>query len=129
MLDLLIFNEDRHRDNILLKPRPDGRFDLIAIDHEDAWMGSSLVLPIDRTPSLDKCPETLYEHQPLPQWLRAAAARAARINARTWHALANLTANLVPDTHHLALGDLLCTRAARLEEIANLVIREYRKTS
>lgn len=127
LLDLLIFNEDRHSDNMLLKPRLDGGFDLLAIDHEEAWIGSSVALPTDRLPSLEKCPETLYEHSKIRKWLQNAANSIANIDQSRWRELANLTAIHVPETDEHALGHLLSTRAATLGTIASRAIREYRQ--
>lgn len=126
MLDLLIFNEDRHRDNMLLVARLDDRLDLLAIDHESAWIGSGPIFPENRTLSLEKCPDTLYEHPKLHRWVRAEARAIAKVPPERWHAIASLSAQLVPETSERTLGQTLAERAANLGALAEQALRAYR---
>lgn len=126
LLDLLIHNEDRHRDNLLIHRQSGGRR-VVAIDHEQAWIGYPGALSLGTPVYLEKYPETFVQHPSIQRNLLSLAEAATLIPAEVWLEVGHLTASVVPETNGTLLGNALIRRAKTLPTLANSFFREHRR--
>lgn len=125
-LDLLLGNEDRHRDNLLLARLDTSGIRIVAIDHEQAWAGRSGAILTDQLPDLDKYPEDFSEHVDVAMHLTTAAADVSREPSDRWRAIAADVAQFVPGTDAIGLAKGLEHRARLLPELAAAFIRGHK---
>jgi hypothetical protein len=126
ILDLLILNEDRHADNFLMIPDGGDGLRVLAIDHEQAWVGVPGSLRPDSFPDLEKYPEDFAEHSGLRRFLRRRAAAVAAEPRSVWASVATLAGALVPETDVPVLTESLARRAAALPVLAETFLRRHR---
>lgn len=128
LLDLLVGNEDRHRDNMLLARTDAGATRLVAIDHEQAWAGHEGALEVVRSPDLDKYPEDFAEHRDVVEAIGALALAVAAEPLQTWREVAVAAASVAPGTNSSRLADGLHRRAQALPALASAFLRGHRIT-
>jgi hypothetical protein len=121
LLDLLIGNEDRHRDNLLLARLDSGARRVVAIDHEQAWVGHAGGLDTARLPDLHKYPEDFAEHLDVTNPLVTCAELAATTPAKAWPQVAAGAAAVAPGIAQDRLAGGLHGRASMLPTLATCV--------
>lgn len=127
LLDLLVHNEDRHRDNLLIHRQSGKR--VVAIDHEQAWVGYPGVLSPAEPVHLEKYPDSFAGHWAVHRFLRKNAELAANLPAAVWEEVGDLTACVVPQTSAAQLGVALARRAENLPALANHFLSVHKRTA
>jgi hypothetical protein len=125
-LDILIQNEDRHLDNLLLHEVENGTR-VIGIDHEQAWVGVPLALEAKNRVNFEKYPESFLSQPVIRGWLPRISKAIAAVSENAWREIAEHTAVVVPQTDSALLSKRLFERAAQLPELADLFLRGHNR--